>query len=209
MTLESIPEHAEIATLLQPLDAELGPALASLHARLVYAAQESHALDIGYRVVDSPVGKLLLAATEQGMIRVAFELENHEAVLQELSDTVSPCILHAPSQLEAAARQLDEYFGGTRKDFNLPLDFRLAHGFRLSVLHHLPEIAYGKTESYAQVAQAAGSPKAVRAVGTACATNPLPVIVPCHRVVKSDGSFGGYLGGTEAKRTLLTLEAAA
>jgi len=209
MTLESLSDRAAVATLLQPLDAGIEPALASLHARLVRSAQESHSLDIAYTVVDSPVGKLLLAATEHGVVRVAFELENHDAVLQLLANTVSPRILHAPSQLEAAARQLDEYFSGTRKDFSLPLDFQLARGFRLNVLHHLPQIAYGSTESYAQVAQAAGSPKAVRAVGTACATNPLPVIVPCHRVVKSDGTFGGYLGGTEAKRRLLTLEAAA
>ncbi|MFJ4227931.1 methylated-DNA--[protein]-cysteine S-methyltransferase, partial [Paenarthrobacter nicotinovorans] len=135
--------------------------------------------------------------------------ENHDSVLQLLADTVSPRILEAPLRLDDAARELDEYFAGKRRDFDLLLDFRLSRGFRLNVLRHLPRIPYGNTASYAQVAQAAGSPNAVRAVGTACATNPLPVIVPCHRVVKSDGSFGGYLGGPEAKRALLTLEAAA
>jgi methylated-DNA-[protein]-cysteine S-methyltransferase len=110
--------------------------------------------------------------------------------------------------LDQVTRQLDEYFTAGRRSFDVPLDFRLARGFRLSVLEHLPEIAYGHTESYAQVATAAGSPKAVRAVGTACALNPLPVVVPCHRVVRSDGSYGQYAGGEEAKRVLLTMEAA-
>ena len=121
---------------------------------------------------------------------------------------VSPRVLRAPGRLDAVARQLDEYFAGRRRTFDVPLDFRLARGFRRAVLAHLPEIGYGRTESYAQVAAAAGSPKAVRAVGTACAKNPLPVVVPCHRVVRSDGSYGGYAGGEEAKRTLLTIEAA-
>ncbi|WP_284982847.1 methylated-DNA--[protein]-cysteine S-methyltransferase [Arthrobacter sp. efr-133-TYG-118] len=179
-----------------------------LHDRLAAAAAGQHTLDIAYRTVDSPIGKLLLAATERGMVRVAFEMEDHDAVLQLLAEKLSPRILFSASRLDPAARELDEYFAGTRHRFDLPLDFSLSRGFRLSVLEHLPQIAYGHTESYAQVALAAGSPRAVRAVGTACATNPLPVIVPCHRVVKSDGSFGNYLGGTEAKRTLLALEAA-
>jgi methylated-DNA-[protein]-cysteine S-methyltransferase len=104
---------------------------------------------------------------------------------------------------------LEEYFAGRRTAFDIALDLRLSTGFRRAVLAHLPEIGYGRTESYAQVATAAGSPKAVRAVGTACARNPLPVVVPCHRVVRSDGSFGGYVGGPDAKQTLLSLETAA
>ncbi len=111
-------------------------------------------------------------------------------------------------QLDEVSRQLEEYFAGRRKVFELPLDFRLSKGFRRNVLAHLSEIAYGHTESYARVAAAAGSPKAVRAVGAACATNPLPVVVPCHRVVRSDGSLGGYVGGLQAKHSLLSLEAA-
>jgi methylated-DNA-[protein]-cysteine S-methyltransferase len=129
-------------------------------------------------------------------------------VLAKLAGAVSPRILRAPARLDAVARQLSEYFDGGRRMFDVPLDFRLSNGFRRAVLAHLPAIGYGNTESYAQVAAAAGSPRAVRAVGTACATNPLPVVVPCHRVVRSDGSFGGYVGGEDAKRTLLTLEAA-
>jgi methylated-DNA-[protein]-cysteine S-methyltransferase len=180
-----------------------------LHARLATAAQRAGVLDVAYRIVDSPVGPLLVAATELGLVRVAFAVEGHDDVLQHLAERVSPRILLAPGRLDAAARELDEYFAGVRTTFDVPLDWRLSAGFRSTVLRHLPEIAYGHTASYATVAQLAGNPKAVRAVGSACATNPLPVVVPCHRVVRSDGAMGGYLGGVEAKRTLLTLEAAA
>ncbi|WKG04125.1 methylated-DNA--[protein]-cysteine S-methyltransferase [Mycolicibacterium sp. HK-90] len=183
--------------------------LTELHRRLTTTAQRDGLLDIAYRTVDSPVGPLLLAATEQGLVRVAYAREDHDAVLQLLADKVSPRILCAPARLDSAARQLDEYFTGSRHTFDLPLDWRLVAGFRGSVLQHLPEIHYGQTASYATVAALAGSPKAVRAVGTACAKNPLPVVVPCHRVVRSDGAMGGYLGGAEAKRLLLDLEAAA
>jgi methylated-DNA-[protein]-cysteine S-methyltransferase len=179
-----------------------------LHERLTEAASREGLLDVAYRTVDTPVGSLLLAATEQGLVKVAFDRQDHEAVLAALAKAISPRILRAPARLDPVVRQLDEYFAGERRTFDVPLDFRLARGFRLAVLEHLPEIAYGHTESYAQVATAAGSPKAVRAVGTACALNPLPVVVPCHRVVRSDGSYGQYAGGEEAKRTLLTMEAA-
>ncbi|WIX99275.1 methylated-DNA--[protein]-cysteine S-methyltransferase [Amycolatopsis mongoliensis] len=179
-----------------------------LHERLTTAAEREGLLDVAYRTLDTPVGSLLLAATPQGLVKVAFDRQDHEAVLADLASAISPRILRAPARLDLVVRQLDEYFTGGRRAFDVPLDFRLARGFRLSVLEHLPEIAYGHTESYAQVATAAGSPKAVRAVGTACALNPLPVVVPCHRVVRSDGSYGQYAGGEEAKRTLLTMEAA-
>jgi len=139
---------------------------------------------------------------------VAYAREDHDAVLQVLADKVSPRILHVPARLDLAARELEEYFAGRRRGFDLPLDWRLSAGFRRTVLTRLAEIGYGQTASYAAVAQLAGNPKAVRAVGTACATNPIPVVVPCHRVVRSDGTMGGYLGGADAKRTLLTLEAA-
>src|SRR5690606_19682969 len=118
----------------------------------------------------------------------------------------SPRILRAPARLDAAAFQFDNYFAGKQQDFNLPLDFRLSKGFRRQVLASLPNIGYGSTASYCAIALAAGTPGAVRAVGTACATNPLPIVVPCHRVVKSDGSIGQYAGGVAAKQTLLALE---
>jgi methylated-DNA-[protein]-cysteine S-methyltransferase len=180
-----------------------------LHARLAATAQREGVLDVAYRVVDSPVGALLLAATELGLVRVAFAVEGHDSVLQSLADKVSPRILRSPARLDPIARELDEYFAGGRRAFDVPLDWQLSGGFRGTVLHHLPDIGYGHTASYAAVAKLAGNPKAVRAVGSACATNPLPVVVPCHRVVRSDGAMGGYLGGVDAKRTLLTLEHAA
>ncbi|HEV8650790.1 MAG TPA: methylated-DNA--[protein]-cysteine S-methyltransferase [Actinomycetes bacterium] len=179
-----------------------------LHDRLADSADAQGILDVAYRTLDTPVGTLLLAATEKGLVRVAYETEGHDKVLATLAARISPRILNAPKRLDAAAREIDEYFAGLRHGFDLPLDFSLSKGFRRMVLNHLPDIAYGHTASYAAVAAAAGHPKAVRAVGTACATNPLPVVVPCHRVVRSDGSFGGYLGGPAAKQTLLRLEAA-
>lgn len=183
-------------------------ALARLHARLVEQATARDVLDVAYRTLDTPVGVLLLAATPLGLVRVAYIDESaDDKVLAELAEKLSPRILHAPARLDPAARQIEQYFTRRRRSFDLLLDFRLAHGFRRSVLDHLRDIAYGSTASYATIAAAAGSPKAVRAVGSACATNPLPVVVPCHRVVHSDGTIGGYAGGLDAKRTLLALEA--
>ena len=196
----------DVAEMLARLYEPDPEALSRLRDSLIGSAVEAGVLDIAYRTVDSPVGTLLLAATGEGLVRVAFDREDHDAVLVSLAEKVSPRIMLAPGRLDRAARELDEYFVGGRRAFDLPLDFRLSSGFRRSVLAHLPDIAYGRTESYAQVAAAAGSPRAVRAVGTACASNPLPLVVPCHRVVRSDGSFGGYRGGPEAKRLLLTLE---
>jgi methylated-DNA-[protein]-cysteine S-methyltransferase len=195
--------------ILAPLAVRDEAAEHRLHARLVQAAETAGLLDIAYRTLDTPVGTLLLAATDRGLIRVAYEREDHARALESLADKVSPRILKAPGRLDRVAREITEYFAGTRRAFDVPLDFRLARGFRLGVLDHLTQIAYGHTESYAQVAAAAGSPRAVRAVGSACATNPLPVVVPCHRVIRSDGSLGGYAGGPDAKHLLLTLEGSA
>lgn len=192
------------------LFAELPPddeALDRLHARLLDAAERGGVLDVAYRVLDSPVGALLLAATPAGLVRVAFAVEGHEAVLERLAAALSPRVLHAPARLDAAARELDEYFAGARTAFDLTLDLSLARGFRREVLDHLREVGYGRTASYAELAAATSSPRAVRAVGTACATNPLPLVVPCHRVVRSDGALGSYLGGAPAKAALLALEA--
>jgi methylated-DNA-[protein]-cysteine S-methyltransferase len=205
MTTPETDTAALLARLYDPDPA----ALSRLRDTLVGDAAAAGLLDVAYRTLDSPVGTLLLAATEQGLVRVAFDIEDHDLVLVDLAEKVSPRIMLSPGRLDPVAHQLSEYFAGGRRSFDLPLDFRLASGFRRSVLAHLPDIAYGHTESYAQVALAAGSPRAVRAVGTACAMNPIPVVVPCHRVVRSDGSFGGYRGGAAAKELLLTMEAAA
>jgi len=194
-----------LAALSAPIDADM---LAALHRRLEISAQAECLVDVAYRTVDSPVGELLLAATPKGLIRVAFASEDHDLVLQNLAAKVSPRVLRSPKQLDAAARELDEYFDRTRTAFDLPLDLSLSKGFRQLVQRYLPEIGYGQTRSYKQIAEMVGNPKAVRAVGTACATNPLPVVVPCHRVLRTDGSLGGYIGGLEAKTALLELEGA-
>jgi len=182
---------------------------ADLHDLLAERADAASLLDVAYRTIDSPIGRLLLAATPEGLVRIAFELEDHCAVLARLADEISPRILRSPGRLDAAAAQLEEYFAGRRRQFDLPIDLQLAYGFRRTVLGHMREIAYGTTASYTAIASAAGRPAAVRAAGSACATNPLPVIVPCHRVVCSDGSIGQYLAGTEVKQALLDMEAAA
>ena len=183
--------------------------LRGLHRRLEEGAARAGLLDVAFTTVSTPVGVLLLAATEEGLVRVAYAWEDHEAVLQDLARRISPRVLRAPARLAPAVRQLEEYFAGTRTRFDLPLDRSLSHGFRRLVQEHLPEIGYGRTESYGAVARSVGRPQAVRAVGTACATNPLPVVVPCHRVLRGDGGLGGYVGGLEAKTALLELEAAA
>ncbi|MEU0544431.1 methylated-DNA--[protein]-cysteine S-methyltransferase [Nocardia sp. NPDC005978] len=195
-----------IAALSAPVDE---PTMARLHHLLERKAEAAQLIDVAYTTMDSPVGRLLLAATPTGLVRVAYAREDHDRVLETLAHKLSPRILRAPRRLDDTMRELDEYFDRRRETFDLPLDLSLSQGFRQLVQQHLPEIGYGQTRSYAQVAQLVGNPKAVRAVGTACATNPLPVIVPCHRVLRADGSLGGYVGGAEAKNLLLSLEAAA
>jgi methylated-DNA-[protein]-cysteine S-methyltransferase len=198
---------ADLTTQLQsPGDADH---LQRLRRQLADAADRERLVDVAYRTLDSPVGALLLAATEDGLVRVAYEREDHDAVLQSLAERVSPRVLRRPGRLDDVARQLDEYFAGDRRSFDVRLDWRLSSGFRATVLRSLPDITYGHTASYADVARRAGNPRAVRAVGSACATNPLPVVVPCHRVVRADGAIGGYLGGAAAKAYLLAREAAA
>ncbi|MGQ1838516.1 methylated-DNA--[protein]-cysteine S-methyltransferase [Kocuria turfanensis] len=186
-----------------------GSTLERLHRRLEDAAAAAGVLDVAFTTLETPVGTLLLAATERGLVRVAYAREDHEKVLADLADRLGPRILHAPARLEPAVEQLREYFAGTRTRFDLPLDRSLSRGFRRLVQEHLPGIGYGSTQSYGAVARSVGRPQAVRAVGTACATNPLPVVVPCHRVLRGDGGLGGYIGGLEAKSALLELEAAA
>jgi methylated-DNA-[protein]-cysteine S-methyltransferase len=181
-----------------------------LRARLAGAAADRGVLDVAYRTIGTPVGQLLLAATPAGLVRVAFASEGLDDVLQNLADRISPRVLAAPARLDEVARQIDEYFAGRRHGFDVPLDWRLSSGFRRTVLTQLAtEIGYGRTASYSTLAALAGSPRAVRAVGTACATNPIPVVVPCHRVIPKDGGLGRYRGGSDAKRALLDLEGAA
>jgi len=213
MSDTSSDDVALLATLGAALDRGEVPAddsraaLARLRDRLAADAASSGVLDVAYRTLDTPVGALLLAATAAGVVRIAFDVEGHDAVLDRIARTVSPRVLHAPGRLDRLASEIDEYFAGERRAFDVPLDLTMAAGpFRREVLTRLGDIGYGHTASYAQVAVAAGSPRAVRAVGTACAKNPLPLVVPCHRVVRSDGAPGSYAGGPAAKRLLLALE---
>jgi methylated-DNA-[protein]-cysteine S-methyltransferase len=177
-----------------------------LRASLAERAASDDLLDVAYRTMDSPAGPLLLAATPAGLVRVAFDRENHDDVLVELAGAISPRILRSSRGVDDVARQLDEYFAGRRRVFDVPVDLQLAKGFRRAVLEHLRTIPYGVNESYTVVARAAGNLKAVRAAGSACATNPIPLVVPCHRVVRSDGTYGRYRGGPEVKHALLTME---
>lgn len=185
------------------------PDLTRLHARLGRSAEDLGLLEVAYRTLDTPVGRLLLAATAKGLVRVAYEREGFDAVLEALAVRIGPRVLEAPRRLDPVAAEVEEYFARTRQTFDVPLDYALSSGFRQSVQRYLPQIGYGRTQTYREVAELVGHPKAVRAVGTACATNPLPLVVPCHRVLRTDGGLGGYIGGLDAKTTLLTLEKAA
>lgn len=252
----------EVADQLRDAPADIG----ALRGRLATEAAREGLVDVAYRVADSPIGGLLLAATSDGLVYVAFEVENGADVLEMLARRIGPGVLRIPaaaavaravspageaqpetepvspagavqpetvpespsgaaqpetvpesqsagptlaSVLDAAEAQLSEYFAGHRRDFDLPLDTRLATGFRGQVQRHLADIAYGATATYKQFAADLDRPGAVRAVGTACATNPLPLVWPCHRILRSDGGLGGYRGGVEAKQRLLEMESAA
>jgi methylated-DNA-[protein]-cysteine S-methyltransferase len=197
---------ADLAAAYPVTDSDLD----RLRARLACVADGRGVLDVAYRTIDTPVGQLLLAATPAGLVRVAFASEGLDDVLQNLADRISPRVLAAPARLDTVARQVDQYFAGQRRSFDVPLDWQLSSGFRRTVLTRLAtEIGYGRTASYSALAALAGNPRAVRATGTACATNPIPVIVPCHRVVRLDGSPGRYRGGPEAKLALLSMESRA
>lgn len=163
-------------------------------------------MTVSYTITSTPIGQLLLAATDKGLVRVAFECEGFESVLEELELELGSAPVEDSQSLTEAAGQLAEYFADSRHEFDLELDHSLSSGFRLDVQKHLAEIEFGSTESYAEVAELVGSPKAVRAVGSACATNPIPIVLPCHRVLRSDGTLGGYRGGLEIKTKLLEME---
>jgi methylated-DNA-[protein]-cysteine S-methyltransferase len=180
-----------------------------LHDRLVVSAEVERILDVAFTTMDTPIGTLLLAASEKGLLRVGFESEDFDEVLEVIGRKVSRRILRAPRRLDAAVSEIDDYFLRRRTSFDLALDFSLSSGFRLLVQRHLSEIPYGRTESYKEVAAIVGNPRAVRAVGTACATNPLPIVVPCHRVLRTNGQLGGYAGGLATKSALLELESVA
>jgi methylated-DNA-[protein]-cysteine S-methyltransferase len=165
-------------------------------------------LDVAYTTAGSPFGELLLAATPRGLIRVGLPNQDADELLADLSARISPRVLEAPARLDDARRELDLYFEGRLHEFDLPLDWRLSTDFRRRALRAVARIPYGETRSYMQVAAGAGNERAVRAAGTACGSNPIPIVVPCHRVLRTGGGLGGYGGGLEMKESLLELEGA-
>jgi methylated-DNA-[protein]-cysteine S-methyltransferase len=174
--------------------------------RLAARASEEGLLDVAYTTADSPFGPLLLATTPKGLVRIGLPNQDADELLVDLATRVSPRVLESPTQLDQARRELDLYFAGKLTEFDLPLDWRLSKDFRRKVLRAIARIPYGQTRSYTQMATSAGNERAVRAAGTACGTNPLPLVVPCHRVLRSGGALGGYGGGLPMKQGLLRLE---
>jgi methylated-DNA-[protein]-cysteine S-methyltransferase len=175
--------------------------------RFVERAQEKGLIDVAVTTMDSPIGTLLLMATPKGLVRIAFESENRDEVLGEVAQHLSPRILEAPRRLDPVRRELERYFEGKLRDFEVPLDWSLAGDFARRVLRRTARIPYGSVASYGDVAMGVGTPRGARAVGNALGSNPIPVVVPCHRVVRTGGAIGGYGGGLSRKRWLLALEA--
>jgi methylated-DNA-[protein]-cysteine S-methyltransferase len=176
--------------------------------RLAERAAGDGLADVAYAYVELPVGTVLVASTQRGLVRISFGNQDHDQVIEELSARVSPRVLEVPSFFDGVRRELDEYFEGRRTSFDLPLDWRLTRGFNRQVLRRTAEIPYGQVSTYSKVAAAAGSPRAYRAAGNALGSNPIPIVVPCHRVLHSGGGMGGYGGGLERKEFLLQLEGA-
>ncbi|MGZ4323739.1 MAG: methylated-DNA--[protein]-cysteine S-methyltransferase [Solirubrobacteraceae bacterium] len=171
------------------------------------AAATAGLLDVAYATLDSPLGTLLLARTDRGLVRLAYvDYEGEDEVIAELAGRISPRVLAVPRRLDETRRELDQYFAGSRHQFDVPIDWRLTHGFGRRVLRATARIPYCAVSSYQQVAAAAGSPRGSRAAGNALGANPIPIIVPCHRVLPSGGGLGGYTGGVERKRLLLDVE---
>jgi methylated-DNA-[protein]-cysteine S-methyltransferase len=174
--------------------------------RLMARAAEDGLLDVAYTSTDSPFGPLLLAKTRKGLVRVGLPNQDQDELLVDLAERVSPRVLEAPAELDEARRELDFYFEGKLDHFDLPLDWQLSGGFRQRVLKAINRIPYGQTRSYTEMARKAGNERAVRAAGTACGSNPIPLVVPCHRVLRTGGALGGYGGGLPMKQALLELE---
>lgn len=179
----------------------------ALRSRFLERAESKGLVDVAVTTMDSPVGTLLLMATPKGIVRIAFETENRDDVLGEVAEHVSPRILEAPRRLDPLRRELDRYFAGKLRDFDVPIDWSLTGDFARRVLRRTARIPYGSVASYGDVAMDVGTPRGARAVGNALGSNPIPVVVPCHRVVRTSGAIGGYGGGLPRKRWLLALEA--
>ena len=177
-----------------------------LTASLAQRAGKAALLDVAYAEIDSPIGELIVFVTPRGLLRIKYADEPIEGVLADVAARVSPRILRAPARTDEARHELEAYFGLRRRTFNLPIDWSLVHGFAGRILRKTARIPFGDVRSYGQLAAQAGSPRAARAVGNALGSNPIPIVVPCHRVLHADGGLGGYSGGLDRKRYLLALE---
>jgi methylated-DNA-[protein]-cysteine S-methyltransferase len=175
-------------------------------SRLASRAADEDLIDVAYGTADSPLGPLTVMVTPRGLVRLSYPGEGIDTQLAELADRVSPRIMEAPERTDAVRRQLDEYFEGRRHGFDLKVDWRLVRGFAGDVLRATARIPFGSVSSYREIATNAGSPNAYRAAGNALGSNPVPIVVPCHRVLHAGGGLGGYTGGLERKRFLLALE---
>ena len=182
-------------------------AAAEAASRFARRAADEGLADVAYATVDSPLGPLLAAAGPRGLVRLAYlDYEGGEEVLERLSRRVSPRIVEAPDQLDQVRRELDDYFEGRRKRFDLPVDLELARGFGRRVLEATAAVPFGEVATYRAVAGKAGNERASRAAGNALGANPIPIVVPCHRILRTGGGLGGYTGGIERKRFLLSIE---
>jgi methylated-DNA-[protein]-cysteine S-methyltransferase len=197
----------EIERLLTVPRREVDAAAAEAARRFAERAAAEGAAEISYATVDTPVGVASVAATSRGVLSVGLPTEAVDDFLGRLADRVSPSIVEAPVTLDVARRELDEYFSGRRESFDLPLDWRLVPGgFYRKVLRATSRLPFGITATYGEIAAKAGNPRAHRAAGTALGSNPLPIVVPCHRIIRSGGDPGNYGGGPELKKWLLRLE---
>jgi methylated-DNA-[protein]-cysteine S-methyltransferase len=191
------------------------PGAAAAAGRLLARAEDEGLVEVAYGSVESPFGDLLAAVTPRGLLRLSYDPRRNDAVLEQIAAKVSPRILEAPARLDPVRRELDEYFDGRRQRFELKLDWRLTRGFFQKILRETARVRFGELATYKQMAEAAGSPRAVRAAGNALGSNPIPIVVPCHRIVRTGGKMGGYGGelgpyiaGSDIKRRLLELEGA-
>jgi methylated-DNA-[protein]-cysteine S-methyltransferase len=179
---------------------------ARVTAELAHRADAEGLLDVAWATLDTPLGALAVFVTPRGLVRVAYSREDFATVADEVAAEVSPRVVAAPKRTDPVRRELDAYFDGRRRNFSVPVDWQLVHGFNQGVLKATARIPYGETASYGEMASEAGSPRAARAAGNALAGNPIPIVVPCHRVIHADGGLGGYTGGLDHKVFLLRLE---
>jgi methylated-DNA-[protein]-cysteine S-methyltransferase len=201
-------DERAIGTAIREATSPAGVDLGALGDAIAARAAAEGLVEVAVGRVETPVGTLLAASTERGLVRLSFPRPDREEMIDELAAVIGPRVVELPDRFDRLRRQLEEYFEGRRRQFDLPLDWRLTVGFGRRVLVETARIPYGETRSYAQLAAAAGSPRAYRAAGSALGANPIPIVVPCHRVLRSGGALGGYGGGLAVKRRLLAIEGA-